>query len=275
MQQPFKGAMLAMAAALLGSLAAGASADAQVGAWSWPQAIPTLPIHVSLLPNGKLLIWQHGHSVETDPVTGINFVRDNPQPIVWDPSDGSYVSVEVPDMLSRDGTPVKTDEIYCSGQTILADGRVMVTGGHKNRGETEFHGSTRIRFFDYTTSTWSLGPDMNDGRWYPTNVPLSDGKALIVGGWTLFKEYNAIPQIYDANTNTLHTLSTAARDLDLYPWLYPAPGGRMFVAGPDDDTRFLDLSGTGTWTDTPIWTTHNPTLQALGGVHRATSVLYA
>ena len=270
-----KAATFTVAAVIFSSIAVDARADAQVGAWSWPLSLPTLPIHVNLLPDGKILMWEHGHTVHTDPVTKRNYVKDNPHPIVWNPNDSSYIHVDVPDMLYRNGTPVQTDEIYCSGQTILADGRVMVTGGHLKNGQLEFHGSPRVRFFDYTTSTWSLGPDMNAGRWYPTNVPLTGGKALIVGGWTHLQTYNLIPQIYDTNTNTLHTLSTASRELDLYPWLYAAPGSKMFMAGPTDQTRFLDLTGTGAWSQVPLMATWGPTRMSSGGVHRGTSVLYA
>ena len=281
----FRSVAQTIVAIAFGLAALDAQANSTVGAWSWPIRVPTLPIHNNLLPDGRILMWQHGHSEGIDPTTGKKYVKDNPAPIVWDPKDGSYVSVEVPDHLYRydDNTtpPIQTDEIYCSGQTILADGRVLVTGGHSNRGETEFHGSPRMRLFDYRnmndpiTHGWSLGADMNAGRWYPTNVPLAGGKALVLGGYVTENNYNQTPQVYDPVARSWRTLSTAssAPDLPLYPWLYPAPGGKVFYAGPRQETRFLDLAGTGAWSQ-PILARFGPTRQFPSGLHRGASVLY-
>ena len=43
------------------------------------------------------------------------------------------------------------------------------------------------------------------------------------------------------------TLSTAAIDLPLYPWIDVAPDGRVFYSGPDRRLRKLDPAGGGTW----------------------------
>ena len=168
---------------------------------------------------------------------------------------------------------VQTDEIYCSGQTILPDGKVAVTGGHSNRGETEYHGSRRIRLFDPNANAWSLGGDMNDGRWYPTNLPLADGTMLVMGGFVLEWRYNNIPQIFDPTSRTWRDLNGAELQVPLYPWLYRAPNGKVFYAGPGPETRFLDTTGAGQWSQTAIMTTFG-SRTAAGAFHRATSVLY-
>ena len=62
---------------------------------------------------------------------------------------------------------------------LLADGRVLVSGGHDM-----FDGvGLRSTFaYDATSNTWTRFADMNDGRWYPTNTTLGNGDVLVVGG---------------------------------------------------------------------------------------------
>jgi hypothetical protein len=46
----------------------------------------------------------------------------NPDPQVWDPVTSSFLSVP-----TNDGA-----NIFCAGQIVLADGRVLSAGGHAN-----------------------------------------------------------------------------------------------------------------------------------------------
>jgi Domain of unknown function (DUF1929)/Galactose oxidase, central domain len=73
---------------------------------------------------------------------------------------------------------------FCAGQTILADGRLMVVGGTVV-GTT---GENRTPIFDaksYTNSTrgWTTTVDaMEHGRWYATATVLATGKVLATSG---------------------------------------------------------------------------------------------
>ena len=67
---------------------------------------------------------------------------------------------------------------------------------------------------------------------------------------------NSLPQIWRPDTGTWRDLTTAqsvaAHGGDLYPRMFLAPDGRVFKAGPDADTWFLNPSGNGSWTEGPL-----------------------
>ena len=61
-------------------------------------------------------------------------------------------------------------------------------------------------------------PDMNAGRWYPTNTTLPNGDVLVVSGSidnTLGE--NRLPQVFQYSNNTWRSLTNALLGLDLYP----------------------------------------------------------
>jgi hypothetical protein len=105
---------------------------------------------------------------------------------------------------------------------------------------------------------------MENGRWYPSNVTLANGDVLVVGGTYLTSTevftpalkpvLNTIPEVFDIASKSWRRLSTAAQGpqpewADYYPYLYVAPNGKVFSAGPQRVARYLDTSGTGKWTD--------------------------
>jgi hypothetical protein len=105
---------------------------------------------------------------------------------------------------------------------------------------------------------------MNAGRWYPTVTTLPDGQLLVVAG-SYFdaagaETDNDLPQVFDPVAGTWRDL-TGARYADAYyPFMYVAPNGLVFDAGPRPLTRYLDTSGSGAWTtvDTTNYGTRRP-----------------
>jgi hypothetical protein len=94
---------------------------------------------------------------------------------------------------------------------------------------------------------------MNDGRWYPSNVTLANGDTLVLGG-TSASGQNRLPQVWHTANNTWRNLTTAQQNYfpdwaDYYPFLYLAPNGKVFNAGPQQMARYLDSTGTGAWSD--------------------------
>ena len=65
-------------------------------------------------------------------------------------------------------------DIFCGASTVLADGRVFITGGTDYSASAEI-GTRRTDFFDPLTRKWSQGPDMDYKRWYPSSVELGAG----------------------------------------------------------------------------------------------------
>jgi hypothetical protein len=203
--------------------AALASAPQDVGQWGPVVDWPVVGVHVALLPNGKVLAYDSigDNATETYPV------QDHTRATVWDPATGSQ-------------TPVNVDtgyNVFCSGLAHLVDGRIFVAGGNKDQ---QLNGIVQTHLFDPATNTWSLGPDMAAGRWYPSVTPLRNGELLITSGRVDTPEVRTL-------SGALRTLSTAPLSLPLYPWMDVAPDGRAFYSGPDQTLRALDTSGTGAW----------------------------
>jgi hypothetical protein len=220
--------ILSILGSIASSLLAAPAADdpAVVGRWN-PTLIKTevLPIHVVQLPNGKILYWDR-HDQGTHDII----------PRVWDPATNTTIK-----------TPNPGFDLFCAGHAQLRNGDVLIAGGHV----VDFTGEDRMRIYNWRTNTWDSGlPAMNDKRWYPTVTPLPNGDELIISGTTTGENvWNDLPQVYESRTRTLRSLTGARLAVQFYPFMYVVGGDKLFMAGPDSLTRFLDVSGTGRWTD--------------------------
>lgn len=197
---------------------------AGAGQWSAPITWPVVAIHASLLPNGKVLTWGQ---------------RDR-QPAIWTPpatvgSSGTFVSAP------------ETSDLFCSGHTLLPNGRVFAAGGHSGSNGIGIRTSA---IFDFAANSFSPGPLMQNGRWYPSNTALANGEVLTMSGGDTAGQRNLIPEVYQTN-GTWRVLSTASLFLPYYPMAFVTPAGGVFVAGPSQTTYFLDPSGAGHWTAGP------------------------
>jgi len=197
---------------------------AGAGQWAAPITWPVLAIHAALLPNGHVLSWG----------------RSDRQPSIWTPpatvgGAGTFVS-----------TP-ETSDYFCSGQTFLPDGRILIAGGHSG---TNSLGIRNSAIFNFATNTFTAGPLMQNGRWYPTNTTLASGEVVTMSGGDTIQQRNLIPEVYQAN-GTWRVLSTASLYLPYYPMNFVTPTGTVFAAGPAQTTYFLDPTGTGHWTAGP------------------------
>jgi len=90
---------------------------------------------------------------------------------------------------------------------------------------------------------------MANGRWYPTVTTLANGELLVISGnMTTANGVNPIPEVWQTNNGGgWRELGSASLSLALYPWMYLAPNGKVFLSGPNLKTRYLDTSGTGAW----------------------------
>src|SRR5215211_8955418 len=193
------------------------------GQWGPLSDWPVVGVHNALMPNGKVLAYDSvgDNATETYPV------HDHTRATVWDPATGTQTPVWVETGYN----------VFCSGLAHLADGSLFLAGGNLN---AQLQGIRQTHLFDPATNTWSLGPDMAAGRWYPTVTPLRNGEMLITSGGP------SVPEVR-TTSGSLRTLSTASLAQPLYPWTDVAPDGRAFVSGPDTTMRSLDTGGTGTW----------------------------
>lgn len=203
------------------------------GQWTGVSTWPSVPIHMHLLPSGKVMFWDRGPE------------HENPNwdvtPHLWDPLvPGSFAN-----------TPLAAWNIFCSGHNIMADGRVFVAGGHIH----DFEGAETAGVYDLQTNAWTALPNMNAGRWYPTTTVLPNGDVLVISGTIKkYADINPGPQIWQVNSGSWRSLSNAQMGAypswpDLYPYSYVAPNGKIFIAGPQKTARYLDTTGTGAWTN--------------------------
>lgn len=184
------------------------------GEWSSPFPWPVVAIHMSLLPDGRVLSWGASGTSQ-----------------VWDPASGQFSSVAT-----------VSDE-FCSGHTFLSDGRLLVAGGHISNG----HGLPDVSLFDAGSQSWAASSPMRRGRWYPTITTLGSGDAVILAGRDQAGVVVTEPEVWSAGN--LRVLTGASRTLPYYPRSFLAPDGRVFYAGEQQMSRYLNTSGAGSWTN--------------------------
>ena len=190
------------------------------GAWEKLNNLPIVPIHNHLLTNGKVLMWGNNSTAPTQ--------------ALWDPVSQAFSTLT---------NPVGYN-LFCSGHSFLADGRLLVAGGHISNGV----GLANASIYDPVAGAWADAPTMNAGRWYPTVTTLANGDALVVSGDVdTTVGVNTLPQVYQAATNSWRNLTGAQLGQALYPRMFLAPNGKVIDVAPNQQTRYLDTTGTGTW----------------------------
>ncbi|NMO18157.1 DUF1929 domain-containing protein [Pyxidicoccus fallax] len=213
-----------VAGLVLAGPAGAQTAPSDIGTWSGLMTWPMSATHAHLQPDGK--VWFFGEFAEGDL-----------PPRRWDPATNAITTLPFPGY-----------NVFCAGHSYLADGKLLVTGGH-----IESHvGLADASLFDAATSSWTRLPDMNDGRWYPTNTTLANGDVMVLSGEIADSgDINEIPQRYLAASRTWRTMTTARLKMPYYPRMFLAPDGRLFFAGPSRGTRWMTTSGTGSWASGP------------------------
>ncbi|HTE63784.1 MAG TPA: galactose oxidase-like domain-containing protein, partial [Solirubrobacteraceae bacterium] len=146
------------------------------GTWNGQFAIPVAGTHAALLPTGKVLWFNRVDG--NDPVP-------EAAAYLWDPSkrvgDPAALRSVPPPVNPDTGLPVN---LFCAGQSLLADGQLLVTGGNLafETATTDWKGLNRVYTFNPWTEQWAEQPRMAHGRWYPTQTLLPDGRTMIVFG---------------------------------------------------------------------------------------------
>ncbi len=190
--------------------------SATAGQWSGSFPWINIAVHLSLLPDGRVL----------------SFGRLNGgTPQVWDPSTGLFTGIPSPSLL------------FCAGTAFLPGGKLLVAGGHIQDGL----GLPNSNLFDFRSNTWIPGPDMAKGRWYPTTTMLANGEVLVIAGTDQNGTTVMVPEVRMTNGNW-RQLTSAARSLPYYPRNFLAPNGKVFYAGEQQQTWYLNTTGTGSWT---------------------------
>lgn len=201
---------------------------ASVGSWNLlAHDSGVFVVHAALLHSGKVLMFSG--TAEANLAT---------ESRLWNPET---------DLLSMQDF---SDDLFCSGHALLADGRLLVNGGAipgQGRGIKSTH------IFDPATELWTKVKDMNHARWYPTTLTLPDGRAMTFSGRDENAAVVAQVEVFDPAANTWTDLPMSAnKTLDIYPSLHLMPDGSVLYTG----TRW---SGSSTaWAAPPVTARFNP-----------------
>jgi galactose oxidase len=226
---------------------------ASKGRWGPVFALPNVAIHTSVLPNGQVLMWGR---------------RDTPNasldvhectPFVWNPANGAVTMTPQP-KLANGTTKVN---LFCSGHAFLADGRLLVVGGHLADGD----GLSQASLYDWKTNTWTATAPMKTPtgeevrRWYPTATTLPNGTVLVLSGSYIDrtqppgKQTIIVDLLQIWNNGVWKTIRKGDGAplnffaLPLYPRMHVASDGRVFMSGTNDRTLLLKTTQPGEWTE--------------------------
>ena len=254
------------------------SAIAQsAGSWGAPinQPQQTSTVHAALIGGGKVF-WLMG-SGNHEPWADGPYSHG-----IWNPN-GSFGS-----------TGTLSDDLFCCGMTMLANGNVLLCGGtlewDSQSLNGKWHGAKCAYEVNFGSGSVGSRTEMAHGRWYPTCVSLSDGKVFVVEGWDEYGCKNKLAEFYDPATKSWQIKLTPGGTgtycvgscatayypeagspcygpgiippLSLYPRMHLMPSGLIASVGSGVDDRVYDPN-TGKW----LWT--GKTMQR----HYGTSVL--
>ena len=226
---------------------------------------------LAVLGDRDLVYWdglEDTEEVETSIVLEYGEVSINDQVRRLDLADRQWTPSTPPDAdMDPDGNPpnelvpggqlastetYNDSPLFCAALTFLPDGRVMTVGGttYYNEpdlpgkyGVVELQGSKYTRIYQPDTNSWARVGDMHWGRWYPTLVPLADGRPFVAGGvGKLMKPvYTDGRSPVDSMRNVVQTETfdpqsgqwvenppSADKSLPLYPRLHLLPNGDVY-----------------------------------------------
>jgi hypothetical protein len=210
-------------------------AEATEGKWGPVVQWDIVPLHMNLLPSGKILAW--GKTDVPPDTMGM--------PRVWDPAAG-------PPTTARMIMGVDT-MLFCAGHALMPDGRLMVSGGHLK----DDRGIATTFFFSPEGSP-ERGSDMAHGRWYPTVTVLEDGRLLTMAGRNQANLVVTTPEIWE-NNRWVELPGAGTLEIPYYPRNFVDPrNGLIFNASERVRSRWFDVDGSGAgggrgrWIDGPI-----------------------
>lgn len=144
-------------------------ADARTkGMWSHVYDWPLIPIHMSMLPDGRLM----SYGTTADGRQTGSTIYD-----VYDPAQGLFSG----HMTLPNGTGT---DIFCSTQLFLPIANQLLTIGGDNfvNGWTQNTGNNNSTLYTPGDNSLVRGVNMNRPRWYASGLTLSSGETFIMGG---------------------------------------------------------------------------------------------
>ncbi|MDF5715253.1 MAG: DUF1929 domain-containing protein [Rhizonema sp. NSF051] len=206
------------------------------GQWSDVINLPLTPAGAAILPNGKVLLWsasnKYGFTTGTNPQTWTS---------IFDPNT----------LQATDTLIVETQhEMFCPGVSHLADGRILIAGGSDADNTT---------IYNPFNDTWQRDQGLTIPRAYESSVTLSDTRVFTVGGsWNggqggkngeVWTDGSGWSPLSDAQVDPM--IGPDPEGVyrgDNHAWLFAAPNGRVFQAGPSQQMNWYTTYGSGSVT---------------------------
>jgi len=234
------------------------------GEFAPPDFLPLVAVHLSVLPDKRILFWSRDMLVNA--AGEVKQKGGSSEAYVWNMVNNEMLHV-----------PNTRTNLFCSGHSFLPDGNLFVSGGHRSA-HFDLAGEAHTNIFNYTTNTWTAGPSMNNGRWYPYNVTINTGEPVVMAGnywnnepappYDPYDPNGSFPANRDIRTNLIPQSYTPATDgglkelaaptrISQYPFLHLLTNGKVFQAqtgllsgNPDQASRLFDPAANA-WSDLP------------------------
>ncbi|MEU7552807.1 discoidin domain-containing protein [Streptomyces sp. NPDC044571] len=206
------------------------------GAWDRITGFPLVPVATAALPGDKLLAWS---AYAVDRFGGSN----------------GYTQTAILDLKTGKVTQRRIDntghDMFCPGIAMLADGRVLVTGGSN---------ADKASIYDPATDAWSATTHMNTARGYQAMTLLSTGEAFVLGGSWSGAAGDKAGEVWSPGTGTWRPLPGVPASpaltadpagpyrADNHMWLHATSGGKVLQLGPSKQMNWISTSGQGSIT---------------------------
>jgi hypothetical protein len=214
------------------------------GVFGPPVTWPIIPIHVVLLPDGRVM----NYGTDQKGKQGAQLIYD-----VWSPTVGTGTNSH---LVLPNTTPT---DIFCSAQTLMVSGEVLITGGDLTLAGVRNYARNDTNIFSPTANTLTSNTPMSYARWYGSLLTMPDSRQIVFGGIQNQAAPKSplipvlTPEIYDPATRAWSTLtgatSSLAFGLGAQDWYYPrafvAPGGNIFLMNNNPPMYWITTSGAG------------------------------
>lgn len=193
---------------------------------------------VEQLPNLPGITFMHALLVPgTDRIVFWGYGQRHDQARVWDQATGLYT------LPANQPLDVAADEnVWSSGHAHLdnASGTMLICGGFRTGAGVGPLTERRSFLFNPTTTTFTATADMHAERFYPTTIPLADGRVMALYGSVTANATDPISsnfEIYDPASGTWSAPIPLPFNYLWYPWTFLLPNGELFIAGPQKPAR--------------------------------------
>jgi hypothetical protein len=169
--------------ATFGEVDAPSASAKQNGWWDKPATWPIVGIHAAVLTDGRVMTY----GTDIGAAQGAQFTYD-----IWDPKQGFGANshLTLPNNLGVD--------MFCSGQSLLANGRVILAGGDL-RDAGYNRGTKNTTFLNPTTNQLESGSPMSQARWYNSQKVMANGQVITLGGYDANAAASTTPEVFNGS----------------------------------------------------------------------------